>query len=446
MRSTIRILAVFCSILFYGGSASAETISNVHLLAIANGHYGKSENAGSANLTGAHISGRLVLNRLSQSLNPVSATLLRSSENRLISRSDVYSALSELRDRIDKTPGSDFVVLYIMAHGYGEGIGWNQFLQPGDVGMTKLGEAIDINQYDVEVLATQLIYVAEIVDALKKSGARYMLLVDACYEGSEAAISSPVFSSDVEQNIRNIFAILKAFNQFRGRDAVVFSAEPGKTVQTVAIPNATGALKGQKVGPLARRLLIALEKLADDGSISLNALVSSLRNPDLDTVTSNAISFYTDEEPVTLRTSTKSSKKPSVRYGSATLADFRLAVFTPGEDEAKKETDLPSVITGRFHLTGSPGEYITDGRNWTYDHNSGAFSLDALKRGRLTLTINSGDEDWSVDLAAPSGQRFEIGHYANAQHAMFREDPHPGIDISGRGRGCNENGGSFTVN
>ena len=446
MRSTIRTFTIFCSILFCNEANSAETISNVHLLAITSGHYGKSQGAGGTNLSGAHVSGRLVLNQLARRLNPVSVTLLRSSESQLISRDDVFSALSELHERVEKTSGPDFVVLYLMAHGYGEGIGWNQFLQPGDVGLAMLGEAVDIDQYDPAGLAKQLIYVAEIVDALKESGARYMVLVDACYEGSERAISSPVFSSAVEQNIRDILAIVKAFNQFREHDAVVFSAEPGTTVQTVAVPNATDFLKGQKIGPLARRLLIILEQTPDDGALSIEALVSSLRDGDVDASTSAAISYYIHEAPVTLKRPAKPSEEISVRYGSAALTDFRMAVFKPDEGEAKPEPALPSVVKGRFHLKGSPGEYLTDGRDWTYDHTSGSFSLETLERGRVTLTITSGDEDWSIDLAAPLGKRFEKAHYANAQHSWFREEQYPGIDISGQGRACNDNAGSFTVN
>lgn len=445
MRSTTRALAIVFSIIFCSQAIAAETISNTHIVAIANGHYGTSEGVGSANLSGAHVSGRLVLNRLAGRLNPVSVTLLRSSEGKLVSRSDVFSVLSDLREQVEDTPGPDFVVLYLMAHGYGEGIAWNQFLQPGDVGLRKLGEAVDINRYDAEGLAKQLIHVAEVVDVLKRSGARYMVLVDACYEGDERPISSPVFTGSVEQNMRDILALVRAFNQFRESDAVLFSTQPGMTVKTVPVPNATGALKGQKIGPLARRLLMVLQWLPDDAALSVETLVSAMRDTGLDAATSAAVSYYTNEKPVILKRPPKASGKISVRYGSAAPADFRLAVFDPDEGEAKAEAALPSVVKGRFSLKGSPGEYITDGRDWRYDHASGTFSLDALEKDRITLTVTSGEENWTVDLAVPTGQRFEKGQYADAQHAWFREDTVPGIEISGQGRACNDNAGSFTV-
>lgn len=69
-----------------------------------------------------------------------------------------------------------------------------------------------------------------------------------------------------------------------------------------------------------------------------------------------------------------------------------------------------------------------------------------MEKGQVTLTITSGKEGWSTDLATPSGKRFEKGHYANTQHAWFRDDQNPGIDISGQGRACRDNTGSFTTN
>jgi hypothetical protein len=50
-----------------------------------------------------------------------------------------------------------------------------------------------------------------------------------------------------------------------------------------------------------------------------------------------------------------------------------------------------------------------------------------------------------LDIAAPPGQTLQPGFYDNAQRAPFRTAGHPGIDIGGDGRGCNETTGSFYV-
>jgi len=446
MHSVIRSAIACVAALFLSSPAASGSDFSVHLFAITSGHYGSAENAGSASLSGAHTSGRLVLQHLSDRLNPRSTILLRSSEDKLVSRNDVFDGLAELQERIDQTPGPDFVVIYLMAHGFGEGIGWNQFLQPGDVGLERLGESMDINAYDPEVLAGQLIYVAEIVDLLKNTGARYMVLVDACYEGSEVPVSSPVFTDAVEQNILDIFGIVRAFNQFRDPDAVIFSAKPGTTVQTVPVPNATGVYRQQKIGPLARRVLLSLEDLPNNGTFSVTDFVALMTDGDLDARTKPAISFYTDEAPITLKQTSQMHDELVVNFGSSSLDDFQVASLEPGGADRRDEVTLPSVVRGHFKLAGSPGEYISDGRDWTYDHVSASFILESLERGRFALTVASGAEDWTIELATPDNKRFEKTRYANTEHPWIKDEGSPGLDISGAGRACNENSGSFVVN
>ena len=53
--------------------------------------------------------------------------------------------------------------------------------------------------------------------------------------------------------------------------------------------------------------------------------------------------------------------------------------------------------------------------------------------------------DFDLEFAAPPGYSLVPGVYVDAQRAPFRDPGHPGIDISGDGRGCNEDTGSFEV-
>ena len=48
-------------------------------------------------------------------------------------------------------------------------------------------------------------------------------------------------------------------------------------------------------------------------------------------------------------------------------------------------------------------------------------------------------------LAPPSGQQLHVGTYTDAQRAAFRDPGHPGLDVSGDGRGRNTLTGSFTI-
>jgi hypothetical protein len=52
---------------------------------------------------------------------------------------------------------------------------------------------------------------------------------------------------------------------------------------------------------------------------------------------------------------------------------------------------------------------------------------------------------FSLSFGAPSGDLFAPGNYTSAQRTPFADKGHPGIDISGDGRGCNTQAGRFLL-
>jgi hypothetical protein len=64
----------------------------------------------------------------------------------------------------------------------------------------------------------------------------------------------------------------------------------------------------------------------------------------------------------------------------------------------------------------------------------------------LTMRVTSGSENWSINLAAPSGENLHPQVYYNVERAAFRTGRSPGLDVSGDGRGCNQVYGSFAIN
>src|SRR5207249_6730494 len=62
----------------------------------------------------------------------------------------------------------------------------------------------------------------------------------------------------------------------------------------------------------------------------------------------------------------------------------------------------------------------------------------------LSATVRVGEEFWNVSLSAPSGQELQPGTYSGAQRSP--DGTHPGLDMFGDGRGCNQTYGSFVVN
>src|SRR5918992_442224 len=94
----------------------------------------------------------------------------------------------------------------------------------------------------------------------------------------------------------------------------------------------------------------------------------------------------------------------------------------------------------------SDGDYVGQGETRIYHPGNGQIQVGG-STGYLTVGVSGGSlgDSFSMDFAAPPGQVLAPGVYDDAQRAPFREAGHPGIDISGDGRGCNTVTGRFEV-
>lgn len=409
---------------------------DVHILSIGNGHYAPRPGEPAANVTGASISARLALFRLGRLIGAETAMLLHSKPDQLVSRADIFMAINDLIDRAKATENDDHLVVYYNGHGFGEGIAWNAFLQPGNVIIPA-----QLNEFDPELLAADLVYVAEIVHILEGSGMPYMLLIDACYEGENVSFASPVLTETAIGNLRDVAAILRFFNQFHGPNPVIFSAEPGTVVETVSPPPSAG-LDKVTIGPLARRLALALEENGQNDLI-VQTLVDRLVNSQLDNQTSPAVSHFKVGafQRIAYRP-TEVTVEP--RVGTASLAAATpLSKVAP---MAQNLTAFRDVRFARLQLNGPKGEWVLDGQTRELVLGQDALEVVALEAGEISLVFSGGGEDWDVSFAAPGSAPFVSGMTTMARRLPFQEEHEGGIEISGDGRGCNEIEGRFEVN
>jgi hypothetical protein len=116
---------------------------------------------------------------------------------------------------------------------------------------------------------------------------------------------------------------------------------------------------------------------------------------------------------------------------------------TPKTSAPVTQTVLPGG-TSLYFRSGN-GDSIGQGATASFAAPGAAITAHALATGIVRVFVVEGDERWSVDLAAPPGQPLVPGSYAGAERASFRTAGHPGLDVSGDGRGCNTLTGSFTV-
>src|SRR4051812_45709 len=102
--------------------------------------------------------------------------------------------------------------------------------------------------------------------------------------------------------------------------------------------------------------------------------------------------------------------------------------------------------TDAVTMLSDPGDYIGGGTHRLYTPLNSRISVSGTT-GYVTVSVSGGPygDSFTLDFAAPPGQALAPGVYDRAQRAPFREAGRPGIDISGDGRGCNEDRGRFEV-
>src|SRR4051812_33199736 len=125
----------------------------------------------------------------------------------------------------------------------------------------------------------------------------------------------------------------------------------------------------------------------------------------------------------------------AVRAGSCALCAVAAAlmVLLAGGAPAAAATSIS------YATMFSDGDYIGGGTQREFDDGNADIYVTG-NAGYLTVHVSGGTagDSYSMDFAAPPGQSLAAtGIYTDAQRAPFREAGHPGIDISGSGRGCN---------
>ena len=97
--------------------------------------------------------------------------------------------------------------------------------------------------------------------------------------------------------------------------------------------------------------------------------------------------------------------------------------------------------TSSLVVQGATGDWITGGR--TIDVTG--LTATASSDGRVVSFSYWGESEWwYLDFSVPSGQKLQVGAYANATRHPFNFNG-PGLSLSGTGRGCNTLSGRFAV-
>jgi hypothetical protein len=141
------------------------------------------------------------------------------------------------------------------------------------------------------------------------------------------------------------------------------------------------------------------------------------------------------------------SRQRTERAAAVMAAVMACALLAPAASAGRLPTtgamDADAEMTAVV-LDGEPGDGISNGHTWTFVDPSEIFVMDLTTPAWLRVTVQS-STFWNIDVRAPDGSTLVPGSYENAERASFASPGHPGLDISGDGRGCNTVSGRFTV-
>ncbi|HEX8120121.1 MAG TPA: hypothetical protein VF549_02540 [Solirubrobacteraceae bacterium] len=98
--------------------------------------------------------------------------------------------------------------------------------------------------------------------------------------------------------------------------------------------------------------------------------------------------------------------------------------------------------TGSLEVAGEPGEYVTDGRTWTYGPRGSEFSATGDRQSVGFVALGP-DSSWSAEFSVPEGQALRRGaHFV----ADGDEDGGPRMEVERGSRYCSgDQVGDFTV-
>ena len=109
--------------------------------------------------------------------------------------------------------------------------------------------------------------------------------------------------------------------------------------------------------------------------------------------------------------------------------------------------------SGWLRIAGQPGDFVSGGLTHFMTQQDGAFDIVTLRDldtngtpDGAFLRFTGGGQTWSLEFSTlRTGQAFGTGTWSGAQRAMMATSPHPGLDVSGNGRGSGSLTGAFTV-
>jgi len=233
------------------------------------------------------------MSQLFQKMGAKSGITLLSSKEKMLNRSRLFVALTEILERAKKSKSKNpFIIVYYAGHGFSSGRYKSHFLPPGN--FSKNPKLMDQEEWFEYAIAP--LEIEETIDSAKMD---FMMLLDCCYDGklidpeyADQFIIDNFGMEKVDELMKQTYNIFDAMNIMVGPDPVLFSCPPGQRVITTLYDFEDGK---EETATLCRRSYITMEKLGNI-SVSVTDFVVMMTDENLDHRTSPAFSGWKFDE------------------------------------------------------------------------------------------------------------------------------------------------------
>ena len=165
--------------------------------------------------------------------------------------------------------------------------------------------------------------------------------------------------------------------------------------------------------------------------------------------------FWQAANNVNVTFDTPNELETSIEIAADVNQDINLQLTMANElgNQAIVEAPLRYLDTSASYMliVGTEESYISEGETWPLNERDGEFTLstkpyaEAEKSHSFVSVDYHGLDNWSLDIAAPSGETLKVGRYEGATRYPFQDDAVAGLGFGGQAKGCNESFSDFEI-
>jgi hypothetical protein len=125
-----------------------------------------------------------------------------------------------------------------------------------------------------------------------------------------------------------------------------------------------------------------------------------------------------------------------IRYNATTPTPVPSLASSAQPITSPPHSGTTSAHSDEFSVVSAPGDFVGGGQSADYTGS-------AIRVGGSLGAVSIGAAGWVLELSAPAGGQLGPGTYPDATRGSSRTGP--GISVSGNGRGCDNDYGTFTI-